>query len=133
MLGQMLVRWGFSAMWAGPLCKDSGMTWPMAPMSSTGTTTSTSSGLRTPASTMVTGRRPPSAAWPPRKWAISSSGRWVALRPIRWGLWRVICSSRSRLSIRWAPRLVVAMAWISSMITVSTLTSVLRISLVSMR
>ena len=35
--------------------------------------------------------------------------------------------------MRCAPRLVVAMAWISSMITVSTFTSVLRTSLVSMR
>ena len=70
---------------------------------------------------------------PPRKWAISSSGRCVALSPMRCGGRFVSRSSRSRLSIRWAPRLVVAMAWISSMMIVSTLTSVLRTSLVSMR
>ena len=34
--------------------------------------------------------------------------------------WSVTSSSRSRVSDRWAPRLVVAMAWISSTITVST-------------
>ena len=53
-------------------------------MSSTGTITSTSSALREPASTIVTGRGP-SAVWPPRKRAISSSGRWVAERPMRCG------------------------------------------------
>ena len=55
-------------------------------MSSTGTTTSISSGLRMPASTMVTvggaGRR---RSKPPRKRAISSSGRCVADSPMRWG------------------------------------------------
>ena len=53
-------------------------------MSSTGTTTSSRSSLRDPASTMVTGRAP-SAPWPPRKRAISSSGRCVAERPMRCG------------------------------------------------
>ena len=47
------VRTGPAA--AGPLTGSS-MISPRAPMSSTGTTTSISSGLRTPASTMVTGR-----------------------------------------------------------------------------
>ena len=54
----------------------------MAAMSSTGTTTSSSSGLRAPASTIVTSRSGP---MPPRKRAIVSSGRWVADRPMRWG------------------------------------------------
>ena len=53
----------------------------MAAMSSTGTTTWSSSGLRVPASTMVTSR---SAPIPPRKPAIVSSGRCVADSPIRW-------------------------------------------------
>ena len=44
----------------GPLTGSS-MTSPSAPMSSTGTTTSISSGLRMPASTMVTGRGAPGA------------------------------------------------------------------------
>ena len=52
---------------------------PSSRMSSTGTTTSRSSGLRCPASTIVTGRSPP------RKREISSSGRCVADRPIRCG------------------------------------------------
>ena len=38
----------------------------------------------------------------------------------------VTCSSRSSEHARWAPRLVAAIAWISSMMTVSTLTRVLR-------
>ena len=62
--------------------------------------------------------------YPPRNSAISSSGRCVADRPIRCGGRSVTSSSRSRVSARWAPRLVVAIAWISSMITVSTPTSV---------
>ncbi len=98
--------------------------WPISDMSSTGTTTSSSSGLRIPASTITTGRRSPDAVCPPRKWATSSSGRCVADRPMRCGGVAVISSNRSRESIRWAPRLVVAMAWISSMITVSTSTRV---------
>ncbi len=59
-------------------------------MSSTGTTTSMSSGLRHAG---VDDRHRTGAAWarpspssrPPRKRAISSSGRWVADRPMRWG------------------------------------------------
>ena len=47
-------------------------------MSSTGTTTSRSSSLRVPASTSVIGRSPLTNR------PISSSGRWVADRPIRW-------------------------------------------------
>ena len=61
-------------------------------MSSTGTMTSTSSGLRTPASTIVTGRGWPSASRPPRKRAISSSGRCVADSPMR-------CGGRSQMRV----------------------------------
>ena len=56
-----------------------------------GSTTSISSGLRTPASTMVTGRgaaRRSVSSVPPRKRAISSSGRCVADRPMRCGAGR---------------------------------------------
>ena len=110
-------------------------------MSSTGMTTSISSGLRTPASTTVTGRgrRTPSSpiAVPPRKRAISSSGRCVADRPIRCGdgrpPWRTQWSRRSRVTARWLPRLVAARAWISSTITASTPRSVSRAADVSMR
>ena len=105
----------------------------MLPISSTGTTTSTSICLRVPASTMLTLRRRPSGPWPPRKWATSSSGRCVADSPMRWGGRAVMASSRSSDSMRWAPRLVVAIAWISSMMTVSTLTSVSATDDVSMR
>ena len=45
----------------------------------------------------------------------------------------VTSSRRSSVSIRWAPRLVVAIAWISSMITVSTPASVSRADDVSIR
>ena len=101
-------------------------------MSSTGTTTSISIVLRTPASTTVTGRGVPSC-WPPRNRAISSSGRWVADRPMRWGGVAHRSSSRSRVRARWEPRLVAARAWISSMITVSTPARVSRAAEVSMR
>ena len=53
---------------------------PSAPMSSTATITCSSSGLRTPASTMVTVR-----SLPPSQRASSSSGLWVADRPMRCG------------------------------------------------
>ena len=88
-----------------------------SPMSSTGTMTSSSSGLVLPTSTTDTGRGVPSGRWPPRNRAISSRGRWVADRPIRCGGRCVISSSRSRLTARWLPRLVAATAWISSMMT----------------
>ncbi len=102
-------------------------------MSSTGMTTSTSSGLLMPASTIVTGRGSPGAAQPPRKRATSSSGRCVADRPMRCGGTVVTSSSRSSDSARWAPRLVGARAWISSTITTSTPVSVSRADDVSMR
>ena len=86
----------------------------MAAMSSTGTMTCSSSGLRAPASTIVDlairRRRRRGTA------AIVSSGRCVADSPIRWRLGGVraravarraparSASSRSRLRARWAPR-----------------------------
>ncbi len=135
MAGQMLRRTGPAA--TGPLTGSS-ITSPRAPMSSTGTTTSMSRVLRTPASTMVTGRArggPPGAGsiWPPRKRAISSSGRWVADRPMRWNGRSALASRRSSESARWAPRLVGARAWISSMMTDSTERSVSRACEVSIR
>ena len=132
MLGQMLVRRSASATVAGPL-RSSVTGWPSVDMSSIGITTSTSSGLRMPASTIFTGRGSPGAEYPPRKRATSSSGRCVADRPIRCGGRSVTSSSRSSVSARWAPRLVAAIAWISSMITVSTPTSVSRADDVSIR
>ena len=79
--GQMLVR--RSAPVAGPPgCWSGGRTSPIAAMSSTGMITWSSSGLRTPASTIWTSRPGPT---PAMNRAIASSGRCVADRPIRWG------------------------------------------------
>ena len=102
-------------------------------MSSTGMTTSISSVLEMPASTMATSRGVLGADQPPRKRATSASGRCVADRPMRCGEAAVISSSRSSESARWAPRLVGARAWISSMMMVSTPTSVLAAFDVNMR
>ncbi len=102
------------------------------PMSSTGTTTCSSIGLRWPASTIVTGRSTPSSE-PPRNRAISSRGRWVADRPIRCGGSSQSSSSRSSDRARCEPRLDAAIAWISSTITVRTLRSVSRADDVSIR
>ena len=118
---------------AGPVAASSGSGVPIAPRSSVGTTTSSSSALVLPASTIVTGRGRPGPAYPPRKRAISSSGRWVADSPMRWGGRAVTRSSRSSVTARCAPRLVAATAWISSTITISTLTSVSRARDVSIR
>ena len=86
MAGQMECRTGPAA--AGPEVGSS-ITVPSSAMSSTGITTSISRGLRTPASTTVTGRGRRSPAGgpsvPPRNRAISSNGRCVADRPIRCG------------------------------------------------
>src|ERR671935_85060 len=106
---------------------------PSSPMSSTGTTTSTSSGLRWPASTIVPGRSRSSSPRPPRNRAISSSGRWVADSPIRCGEVPAISSSRSSERARWAPRLFAASAWISSRITHRTLRRSSRACEVSIR
>ena len=95
-----------------PGCSSCGRTSPSRAMSSTGTTTWSSSGLRAPASTIATSRPSPI---PPRNRAIVSSGRWVALRPIRWSgrgcspSGAAVARSRSRrsrVSARCAPRFV---------------------------
>jgi hypothetical protein len=83
---------------AGPPVASGATTVPSSAMSSTGTTTSTSRRLRTPASTIVTGRgvirtRPVSGSAspsgsgraPPRNSATSDNGRWVADSAIRCG------------------------------------------------
>ena len=121
----MLVRRGARATVAGPLESPSSVAAgpPRSDMSSTGMTTSISSVLVIPASTMATSRGTPGADQPPRKRATSARGRCVADRPMRWGAWAVTSSRRSSETARWAPRLVAARAWISSMITVSTLAS----------
>ena len=86
-------------------------------MSSTGTITSRSRSFTRPASTTLTGRGAPSASWPPRKRAISLRGRCVALSPMRCTGPSAMRSSRSSDRARWLPRLVPAIAWISSTIT----------------
>ena len=96
-------------------------------MSSTGTRTVRSKRLSEAGATTVTGRSPA------RNRATSECGRTVAERPTRWAGVSSSSSSRSRLSARCAPRLVPATAWISSMITVSTLARVSRAAEVSSR
>ena len=54
---------------------------------------------------------------------MASMGRWVADSPMRAGGRAVRASSRSRDSARWAPRLLGARAWISSMMTVRTVSN----------
>ena len=88
-------------------------------MSSTGTSIDRSSRGFSPASTMATGRGLPFTL-PPRKRAIASSGRCVADSPMRCGSRPVSSTSRSSDSMRCAPRLPGASAWISSTMTVST-------------
>ncbi len=88
--------------------------------SSRGTSMRTSSGRRAPLSTMAQG-------WPPvRKRPISSMGRCVAESPMRTQRRPQSASSRSSESMRWAPRLSRATAWISSTTTVRTVASILR-------
>ncbi len=90
--------------------------------------TTSRSSLRAPASTIAAGRGRPSEK-PASRRATSSSGRCVALSPMRCnggacpGL---RASRRSSDSARWAPRLVETRAWISSTMTVSTEESVSR-------
>ena len=95
------------------------------------------SGVRVPASAIVTGRTTPPASWPPRKRAISDKrplGRREAdaLQPPPRARSRA-ASSRSSESARCAPRLVAAIAWISSTITVRTPSSTDRAREVSIR
>jgi hypothetical protein len=97
-------------------------------ISSTGTSTVISIGLTRPASMMVTVR-----FVPPRNFAVSLSGRWVAESPIRCGSVLVSAASRSRLSARCAPRFVSAIEWISSTITQRMLGKIWRAALVSSR
>ena len=96
-------------------------------MSATGTTTLTSGVAGSSSAMTVTGRAPP------RKRAISARGATVADSPMRWaGRFRRL-SRRSRDRARWVPRLAPAKEWISSTMTVSTVRSVARTALVSMR
>jgi hypothetical protein len=97
-------------------------------MLSTGTWILRSSGLRTPASTIRQARFGPTMKRP-----TSSSGFWVADRPIRCTGPSAACSSRSKLTAMCAPRLVCATAWISSRITASTPEKISRARLVSIR
>ena len=83
-------------------------------MSSTGTTTLRSHSFSLGGATTSTG------AAPPRNRATSSTGRTVAESPIRWAGLSSRASRRSRVTARWAPRLVPATACTSSRITVST-------------
>ncbi len=95
--------------------------------SATGTTTERSKRLVEGGWTMVAPRRGL------RNRATSSTGRTVALRPIRRAGRSSSSSSRSRLSARWAPRLVPATACTSSRITVSMPRSASREAEVSSR
>src|SRR5438132_348413 len=97
-------------------------------MSSTGTSTVISIGFTRPASMIATSR-----LVPPRKRAVSDSGRCVAESPMRCGSVFVIAERRSRLSARWAPRLVSAIEWISSTITQRMLGRIRRAALVRRR
>ena len=99
----------------------------MRAMFSTGTATVTS-GAAWPSSAMtVTG------CGPPRNLATSSWGETVADRPTRCAGRSRRSSSRSRERARCVPRLEPAKEWISSTMTVSTVRSVSRAALVSMR
>ena len=96
-------------------------------MSGTGTETVRSQVLAASGRTTVTG------VVPPRKRATVSTGSTVADRPIRWAGWGRIWSRRSRVTARWAPRLVPATACTSSTITVCTWVRLDRALEVSMR
>ncbi len=65
----------------------------------------------------ATGRSVPA---PTRRWAMDSIGRCVAESPMRCGRSPHSASSRSSVSMRCAPRLSRATAWISSTMTVLT-------------
>ena len=100
-----------------------------AVMSSTADSTRTSNTRFTEASTISTLR----PREPARKRATRSRGRDVAERPMRWRGRPTSRITRSMESARWAPRLVPTMAWISSMITVSTVRRISRASEVRIR
>ncbi len=97
-------------------------------MSVTGTATVTSGVAWAASSAMM-----PTGWGPPRKRAISSGGRTVADRPMRCAGRGNSSSSRSSDRARWVPRFWPAKEWISSTITVSTVRSVSRTALVSIR
>ena len=99
----------------------------MRAMFSTGTLTVTSGVARPSSSTIVTGRVPP------RNRATSPRGETVADRPTRCAGRPRRSSRRSRESARCVPRLEPAKEWISSTMTLSTVRSVSRAALVSMR
>ena len=134
--GQMLVR--ASGFVAGPPgCWSSGRTSPGAVMSSIGTTTWSSSGLRAPASTIVTSRPGPDAAEEPGDRLERSLGGGQA-DPLRRPAAVLVaaatrCSRRSSVRARWAPRFDPAIAWTSSTITCSTPARTSRAWLVSIR
>ncbi|SPB31591.1 hypothetical protein MAJHIDBO_01827 [Propionibacterium freudenreichii subsp. shermanii] len=97
-------------------------------MSSTGTTTLRSQVLA--AGGLITAM----SRSPARKPATRSGGRTVADSPIRWNPPRWLsAATRSRLTIRCAPRFVPASAWTSSTMTVSTLRRVSAALLDNMR
>ena len=99
----------------------------MRAMFSTGTDTVTSGVARPSSEMIVTG------CGPPRKRATSSGGETVADRPMRCAGRPRRSSRRSRDTARCVPRLEPAKEWISSTMTVSTVRSVSRTALVSMR
>ena len=100
---------------------------PSSAMSSTGTRICRSHSFSLGGATIVAGRDGRTNA------ATVSSGRTVAERPIRWAGRSSSRSRRSRDSARWAPRLVPAIAWTSSRMTVSIPRSASRACEVSMR
>ena len=97
-------------------------------MLSTGTWIFRSSGLRAPVSTTVHVRFGPT-----RKRPTSSSGFCVADRPMRCTSWPACSARRSSVMARCAPRLVWATAWISSTITCSAPSKIVRACEVSIR
>ncbi|GIV00559.1 MAG: hypothetical protein KatS3mg014_2174 [Actinomycetota bacterium] len=134
--GQIEPREGMSPGVAGPsrrgIREGSAARAEGSAMSSTGTSTVSSIGRPDPASTIRTGRGVPSR-YPPRYRATTSSGRWVADRPIRCGGVRQSASSRSSESARCAPRSFGASACTSSTMTQRTGRRISRVRLVSMR
>ena len=96
-------------------------------MFSTGTAT-VISGVARPSSAMIV-----TGCGPPRKRATSSGGETVADRPMRCAGRPRRSSRRSSDTARCVPRLEPAKEWISSTMTVSTVRSVSRTALVSMR
>ena len=110
---------------------------PMFPRSGTGDSTDICISFVIPQSTIVTGLKTGAVAsvisHPPRNRATSSRGFCVADRPIRCGDRSTCASSLSSVNARCAPRLVPAIAWISSTITARTLLNIPRpLSVVSM-